>query len=188
MKHTELCMLLEHRWFWSTRLFYRRTVCIFQRSSGDFQTCPLCFSSSHACFLNVSLESFSFPLAALCWRCLNSGTGGGWRLTERKSERGWLLTQGLISLSSSQYSTQRDMHCARLRGGRAVTAQLALAKACVNHPEHSWPSFSPCFVWFCFFFLFRFNWITSTHFHFPSTLSYCSSDRTRARFKKMTQD
>lgn len=161
MKHTELCMLLEHCWFWSTRLFYRRTVCIFQWSSGALQSCPLCFSSSRACFLNVSLESFSFPLAALCWWCLNSGAGSGWRHTERKSERGWLLTQGLISLSSSQYSTQRDMHYARL-GGRAVTAQLVLVKAFVNHPEQSWPCFSPLFC--MFFFSLYFAWTGSSSF------------------------
>lgn len=166
MKHTELCMLLEHCWFWSTRLFYRRTVCIFQRSSGALQSCPLCFSSSRACFLNVTLESFSFPLAALCWRCLNSGAGSGWRLTERKSERGWLLMQGLISLSSSQYSTQRDMHCARLGGGGQSLLSWHWRKPVSITPKSPGPVFHPCFVWF--FFSLYFAWTGSSSFQFLS--------------------
>lgn len=106
MKQRELCMVLERLLSLDPRsLFNRHAVCILQRNAR----CPLCSIFFFPVSWMSVLESFSLSLSRT-GDAQDSSTQSGSRLTQRKSERGWLLMQGLISLSSSQYSTQRDTH------------------------------------------------------------------------------
>lgn len=142
MKHTELYMLPEQCWFCSARLFDRRSFCIFQKKRAS-ASCPLCFFSFPAFFLDVSLNSFSFPLQrGLCWRCFKSSASSSWRLTHR--ERLAPHAESDLPLLLTLQHTEGPALCKI--GGRAAAAQLALAEASVNHP---WT----VLALFCFFLL-----------------------------------
>lgn len=115
-----------------------------------------------AFFLDVSLDSFSFPLQrGLCWRCFKSSASSSWRLTQR--ERLAPHAESDLPLLLTLQHTEGPALCKI--GGRAAAAQLALAEASVNHP---WT----VLALFCFFLLNLF-WILvelNPHPCFPFSL------------------
>lgn len=69
MKHTELYMLPKQCWFWSARLFYRCSFCVFPQQR--FRELPTLLFFFFLCLFPVSLDSFSTPLAGCTEDALN---------------------------------------------------------------------------------------------------------------------